>query len=141
MTTDTMVGLLPLIHRNQKDYSAIIGRNSLTNEAFGLSFAPGELRNYIIAGTSGFGKTHLSIIKLALMILNGIRCIVIDPKKSPEYKAIIEHLKGNHYDVSPESKWSINLMNKIYKRSEEIIPLHGPNNPFLPRSGFVSVRT
>jgi type IV secretory pathway VirB4 component len=114
MTTDTMVGLLPLIHRNQNDFSAIIGRNSLTNETFGLNFAPEALRNFIIAGTSGFGKTHLSIIKLAFMLLNGIRCIVIDPKKSPEYKPIIEHFHGNHYDVSPESLWSINLMQKIY---------------------------
>jgi hypothetical protein len=114
MTTDTLVGLLPLIQRNKQDYSAIIGKNILTNECFGLNFRPEALRNYILAGTSGFGKTHLSVIMLCLMVLNGIRCIVIDPKKSPEYKPIIEHLHGNHYDVSPASNWSINLMDKTY---------------------------
>ena len=114
MTTDTLVGLLPLIQRNKQEYSAIIGKNTLTDEVFGLNFAPEALRNYIIAGTSGYGKTHLSIILICFLILNGIRIIIIDPKKEPEYKGIVEEFHGNHYDVSSASQWSINLMSKIY---------------------------
>jgi type IV secretory pathway VirB4 component len=115
LTTDSLVGMLPLIHRNKMILSALLGQYALTNEAFGVDFKPHALRNYGIFGESGYGKTHLSILFISWLLLNGIRCIVIDPKQQTrEYEPTVNYLGGTYLDLSPNSKWSINIMSMEY---------------------------
>ena len=75
-----------------------------------------EAPHMAVLGRTGAGKT-MTLSCLALRLREqGVRVVIIAPKKGFEYRAACEAVGGKYIKLSPSSRDCINFMEDVYKR-------------------------
>lgn len=105
--------MYPFLTSSIYDPTGFLVGTTETNDLLSLStFNTSNFNNanLFVVGTSGAGKTYTLKLFSHRMVMNGIRCFCIIPKKGYEYKDTCRISGGTFVSLVPGSKDCINIM-------------------------------